>query len=181
MKEYVNDWEDDLHIIVENAGEVTKWAISQVRPLPQFVDAKVALLGDSAHAMVPYIGAGAGQAIEDAFILGRLLASPLVSRNNVANVLKVYEDIRKPISQDAASRSLKMGYLMELHPDYLPEDADVDKVKAGDHVQLEKVANAMQDVWSFHSTNMPGECWERASEMLVQILEAVPRKDEDDV
>ena len=33
--------------MTQNAGEVTRWAISQVRPLPYFVDRRVALLGDS--------------------------------------------------------------------------------------------------------------------------------------
>lgn len=31
------------------------------------------LVGDSAHAMLPYQGAGAGQAIEDGYILSRAM------------------------------------------------------------------------------------------------------------
>ncbi|HEY0700235.1 MAG TPA: FAD-dependent oxidoreductase, partial [Micromonospora sp.] len=40
-------------------------------PLPGYVRGGVALLGDAAHAMTPYLGQGAGQAIEDAVVLGR--------------------------------------------------------------------------------------------------------------
>lgn len=44
---------------------------------------RVALLGDAAHGMPPHLGAGAGQAIEDARALVRLLAHPKVGRHNV--------------------------------------------------------------------------------------------------
>lgn len=93
-----------------------------------------------------------------------------MTKDNIVDVLKIYENIRKPISQDIAERSLKMGHLMEFHPDYLPKDVDVNKVKAGDPEHLGKVGQSMHDVWSFHYSKMPGEDWEHASEMLNQIL-----------
>ena len=63
-----------------------------------------------------------------------------------------------------------MGHLMELHPDFLPQDADLDRVKAGDHAHLAKVAEAMQEIWSFHYAEMPGEDWKRADKMLTETL-----------
>ena len=38
-------------------------------PDPRWVDRKVALLGDSAHAVQPNLGQGGGQAIESAYVL----------------------------------------------------------------------------------------------------------------
>jgi 2-polyprenyl-6-methoxyphenol hydroxylase-like FAD-dependent oxidoreductase len=38
-------------------------------PLPSFHKGRVALLGDAAHAMVPHLGQGACQAVEDAIVL----------------------------------------------------------------------------------------------------------------
>ncbi|GAB4006279.1 hypothetical protein GCM10029992_56500 [Glycomyces albus] len=42
-------------------------------PLPSFHKGRVALLGDAAHAMVPHLGQGACQAIEDAIVLAHEL------------------------------------------------------------------------------------------------------------
>lgn len=117
--------------------------------------------------MQPFLGAGAGQAmkarrcismpyvnlLQDAFILGQILSDPAVNTSNITD-LKVYEEIRKPIAHDVVDRSRKMSLLMLFHPDVLPPDADIEKVTAGDIEHLEKVANAMQDLWSFHYTKM---------------------------
>ena len=44
---------------------------------------RTALLGDAAHGMPPHLGAGAGQAIEDARALVRLLSHPKTGTHNV--------------------------------------------------------------------------------------------------
>lgn len=44
--------------------KVQKWAISHIQNLPTYVDGRVALMGDAAHAMSTHLAAGAGQAIE---------------------------------------------------------------------------------------------------------------------
>jgi len=43
-------------------------------PLPTWVDGRVVLLGDAAHAMLPYHAQGAVQGLEDAWVLARLIA-----------------------------------------------------------------------------------------------------------
>ena len=44
---------------------------------------RTALLGDAAHAMLPHLGAGAGQAIEDARVLVKLLTHPHAGKHNI--------------------------------------------------------------------------------------------------
>ncbi|KAG1745182.1 hypothetical protein EDB19DRAFT_1906310 [Suillus lakei] len=63
------------------------------------------------HAMKPHLGAGAGQAIEDAFVLGRLLAHPLTTFDNVPAALKAYQDVRLPFAQFVARESERIGYM----------------------------------------------------------------------
>ena len=93
-----------------------------------------------------------------------------MTTSNVVEAFKVYEEVRKPVAQDVHDRSVKMGYLMDFHPDYIPADADIEKVRAGDKDHLEKVAMAMDDVWSFHFSKMPEGDWDKAKEKLAQVL-----------
>lgn len=64
-------------------------------PLPTFVRGRVALLGDAAHAMTPNLGQGAGQAMEDAVVLGIAVgAGP-----EPAAALAAYDAQRRPRTQ----------------------------------------------------------------------------------
>jgi salicylate hydroxylase len=51
-----------------------KWAIYDRDPLDVWCNGNIALLGDAAHPMTPYLGQGAAMAIEDAFILANAFA-----------------------------------------------------------------------------------------------------------
>lgn len=58
------------------AVPVFKWAINARTPLTDWVaDGRVALMGDAAHAMTPFLGQGAACAIEDAVVLARTIAA----------------------------------------------------------------------------------------------------------
>jgi salicylate hydroxylase len=54
-------------------------------PLPTWVhQGRIALLGDAAHAMTPFLGQGASAAIEDAVILGRCLSASATTAEGLA-------------------------------------------------------------------------------------------------
>ena len=44
-------------------------------PLEQWTEGRISLLGDAAHAMLPFFAQGAAQAIEDAVVLAGCLRS----------------------------------------------------------------------------------------------------------
>jgi len=66
--------------------------------LPTYVDDKVALLGDAAHGMTPHQGAGAGQAIEDAYVLAEILGNNATGLDNIERALQAYDYIRRPLA-----------------------------------------------------------------------------------
>lgn len=69
-------WCDEVQAMIAAAAKVPlyKWAINARSPLADWtVDGNVALLGDAAHAMTPFLGHGAACAIEDAVVLARAL------------------------------------------------------------------------------------------------------------
>ncbi|KAF8424451.1 FAD/NAD(P)-binding domain-containing protein [Boletus edulis BED1] len=117
--EYFEDFEPDVRTLVKLCEKPSKWALHVVKPLPFCVRKRVALIGDACHAMTPHYGAGAGQAIDDAFVLGRLIAHPLTSLSRVQDALRIYEDVRLPIALSVASHSLSTGWMYSfLAPGY---------------------------------------------------------------
>ena len=52
-----------------------KWALFAREPLGTWIAGRVTLLGDAAHAMLPFMGQGAATAIEDGMVLARALAA----------------------------------------------------------------------------------------------------------
>ncbi len=51
-----------------------KWALFDRRPLLNWSQGAVALIGDAAHPMLPYLAQGAAMAIEDAAVAAQCLA-----------------------------------------------------------------------------------------------------------
>ncbi|MEV6913166.1 FAD-dependent monooxygenase [Amycolatopsis sp. NPDC051071] len=74
-------------------------------PLPSYVKGRVALLGDAAHAMPPFLGQGGCQAIEDAVVL----AAALSTTEDVDAALKSYDEQRRPRSQSVVKASTQAG------------------------------------------------------------------------
>ncbi|WP_031073481.1 FAD-dependent monooxygenase [Streptomyces sp. NRRL S-118] len=74
-------------------------------PLPSFAVGRIALLGDAAHAMTPYLGQGACQALEDAVTL----AAALSTESTVAAALARYDAERRPRSQAVARAARQAG------------------------------------------------------------------------
>ncbi|KAK7192386.1 FAD/NAD(P)-binding domain-containing protein [Paraphaeosphaeria sporulosa] len=81
-------------------AEPAFWAAHQHRVQPaSFVQGRVVLMGDGAHAMPPHIGGGASQAAEDAYVLAELLASIPPKDASLAAVraaLRAAESVRMP-------------------------------------------------------------------------------------
>ncbi|MEH1165075.1 FAD-dependent oxidoreductase [Micromonospora sp. CPCC 205539] len=75
-------------------------------PLPSYVRGRVALLGDAAHAMTPNLGQGAGQAIEDAVVLGAVCAG---GAEGLPAALAAYDRLRRPRSQAIARAAFRAG------------------------------------------------------------------------
>lgn len=70
---------------------------------------KVALIGDAAHAATPNMGQGAGMAIEDAYILGKCLASD----QEIPAALKNYEARRCKRVKFIRDRSYQVGKIAQ--------------------------------------------------------------------
>ena len=65
--------------------------------------------------MTPFQASGAGQAIEDGFILASLLAHrPTETLSALPAILSAYDAVRRPFAQDISRRSDENGHLSQL-------------------------------------------------------------------
>jgi salicylate hydroxylase len=86
-------WHDQVLSIIGAADETYKWGLFDRSPLPRWSVGRVTLLGDSCHPMLPFMGQGAAQAIEDAATLKSCLQQ---FPDDAAAALRRYEKLRLP-------------------------------------------------------------------------------------
>jgi salicylate hydroxylase len=86
-------WHPDLLRIFSAAERHYKWALYDRDPLPQWTKGRATILGDAAHPMLPYLGQGACQAMEDGCVLASALAS---MPDDPRGGLLLYERARLP-------------------------------------------------------------------------------------
>jgi salicylate hydroxylase len=86
-------WHSSLREVFEAGRTWYKWALYDRDPMSAWTSGRVTVLGDAAHPMLPYLGQGAGQAIEDGCVLAaavdRLAEEPEAA-------LALYEASRRP-------------------------------------------------------------------------------------
>lgn len=95
-------WHADVQRIVGAIETPFKWALLGRAPLPLLVQGRVALLGDAAHPMLPFLAQGANMAIED----GAILARCLEAEADPATALRRYDAVRGPRTTRAVQGSL---------------------------------------------------------------------------
>lgn len=102
------------------------WALFDHPPAPTYYKGRFALLGDAAHASTPHQGAGAGQAIEDAYVLSNLLGQ-VDSVENIEKAFHAYDAVRRPRSQKVVKTSRDAAAIYQFVDDEL--GADLEKIK----------------------------------------------------
>jgi len=96
-------WHQPIPALLDAAdpGAVLHHDLYELPPLKTYTAGKVVLAGDAAHAMTPNLGQGACQALEDAVVLGNVMAS--------GAGLGAYDRQRRPRTQMITRRSRRIG------------------------------------------------------------------------
>ncbi|KAI0294488.1 salicylate hydroxylase [Multifurca ochricompacta] len=151
-------WEREVSELVQclDGLKITRWAVHSLETLPFYSSGNVAILGDAAHAMPPFQGAGAGQAIEDALVLSTLLAHERTTKRNAQQVLEIYSRVRQPVATEVARRSRVNGEYFSLRP--LRSDFTLPSLK--------EVTGRIQENFEWVSETDAGLDLERAIELL---------------
>ncbi|KAF8142505.1 hypothetical protein K438DRAFT_1784700 [Mycena galopus ATCC 62051] len=87
---------------------IHRWTLRVLPLLSTWVLGRAALLGDAAHATLPFLGQGAGMGIEEAGALGCLLPAG-TRREDVPARLRAYEYLRKQRGDFVNTESIKQA------------------------------------------------------------------------
>lgn len=101
------DWDPRITRLIDKVDTTFWWSLYDRAPLPKWTNGRLTLLGDAAHPMLPHLGQGANQAIEDAATLGALLAG--VGVDEAPERLSLYESIRRPRTGDVQTNARANG------------------------------------------------------------------------
>ncbi len=86
-------WAAPVLALINVEADWQRWPIATVAPSGVWASGPVALLGDAAHAMAPYLAQGGAMAIEDAAVLARCLAD---QPGDIPGALARYAALRRP-------------------------------------------------------------------------------------
>jgi salicylate hydroxylase len=86
-------WDPRIQQLLGEVQATFRWALYDREPLPVWTKQRLSLLGDAAHPMLPHLGQGANQSIEDGMALATILAR--ADRTTAPLALLAYERLRR--------------------------------------------------------------------------------------
>jgi len=112
LTEFFSEFHSDILNIISatKKEQIILSDIFDLKPIHKWQGENVCLIGDAAHATTPNLGQGACQAIEDAYVLGKLLDSGLEIQNTFAE----YENLRRKKAHTIVNTSWRVGKMAHL-------------------------------------------------------------------
>ena len=86
-------WHPQVQRVIDAVDETFIWAVLDRPPISRWTYGRITMLGDACHPMIPFMGQGGAQAIEDA---AAITACLLQCGDDVEAALKLYETVRLP-------------------------------------------------------------------------------------
>ena len=117
--ERVRDFADPLPSLIAQTPEenVFHWDIRDRKPLKQWSQGRVTVIGDAAHPTSPYAAYGAGMSIEDGyFLVAELEQADLERADDVRRALQAFEDRRKKHTATVSQQAYYTGFAFHRLP-----------------------------------------------------------------
>jgi 2-polyprenyl-6-methoxyphenol hydroxylase-like FAD-dependent oxidoreductase len=121
LLQYFGSWHSCVREVLDRIEEeaILHHGLFETPKLPSFVRGGTALVGDAAHAMAPFLGRGACEAIVDGATLGVCVAQA----SSVEAGLAAYDKARRKRTQRLVLSSRLMGKFAMLHAGAAPRNA----------------------------------------------------------
>lgn len=118
------DWDPRIVSLLRQVETTFRSALYDRDPLPSWTRGRLTLLGDAAHAMLPHLGQGANQSIEDGMALATILTN--TDRTTVLAALLAYERLRRERTAKVQSGARANGLRYDtFHGDIEIRDAEI--------------------------------------------------------
>ncbi|KAK7425527.1 hypothetical protein QQZ08_007968 [Neonectria magnoliae] len=135
-----SDWGPDVLSIVRLMGQSDIWALFDLPPSEAYHKGRVCLLGDAAHASTPFQGAGAGMAVEDAYVLGRILEH-VKQAADLPSAFEAFSKARLERTQKLVATSREAGHVWHFET----EGDDIEKIKENLKTRMDWIWNKNLD------------------------------------
>jgi salicylate hydroxylase len=117
-------WDPRVGAVLAQVDTCFRWALYDREPLPTWSKGRLTLLGDAAHPMLPHLGQGANQSIEDGMALATILAE--VDNAAVPAALLAYERLRRERVADVQLGARQNGLRVDsAYTDLAVRDAEL--------------------------------------------------------
>ena len=93
LRREFSGWDPRIGQLLAQVQLTFRWALYDREPLLTWTKERLSLLGDAAHPMLPHLGQGANQSIEDGMALATILAR--ADRRTLPAALLAYERLRR--------------------------------------------------------------------------------------
>ena len=114
-------WHPAVIDLISRSLAQERWALFDLQHSAKYYKGTVCLLGDSAHASTPHIGAGAGMAMEDAFLLSSLVGA-IRDQTELEKAFRAFDAVRRPRTQTVVEYSMLSGLAYEFMKDDVGDD-----------------------------------------------------------
>ncbi|HKA64348.1 MAG TPA: FAD-dependent monooxygenase [Methyloceanibacter sp.] len=104
-------WAQPAKALLETVETWRCWSLFRLKPLPRWTNGRMALLGDAAHPVLPYLAQGAALAIEDAVTLA---ASIKASGGDPASAFPRYQSLLMDRAARVQVRAARFGRIYHL-------------------------------------------------------------------
>jgi salicylate hydroxylase len=117
-------WDPRISGLLSQVDKTFRWALYDREPLPLWSKGRLTLLGDAAHPMLPHLGQGANQSIEDGMALAEILAR--ANESEIPEALLTYEKLRRERVADVQRGARQHGLRVDsLTGDLAQRDAEL--------------------------------------------------------
>ncbi|KAF1969875.1 FAD binding domain-containing protein, partial [Bimuria novae-zelandiae CBS 107.79] len=128
MQALFADWDPRIPKLLALCQSVSKWRLCirpNLNPTWSHESGAFTILGDAAHATLPYLASGAGMSLEDGHVLGLCLGRLTgTSDAGKKQALKVYERCRRKRTERVVERGNLQQHLYHVHDGPEQEERD---------------------------------------------------------